>query len=280
MHPDASRASLGAVWFFIIVQLVFLVELIVCDNWLKQLLTHSTTASYVWLCVLVVSLFVTNACYYKVWHSSPGMHAISDVALPDDITEEEFEEGVLAKEICPECRLMRPMRTKHCYDCEVCVPKFDHHCFWIGGCVGECNHHVFWMFLLVATITLSQATILTWSAVHITSKWTFLTNCVQLLMACIMTCCVLFAGTLLGVHSYLIVTNQTTWELMKRHSLPYMRDLPHYIVPFDEGIKQNVVLTCCDAPKRPPRVWRIPEDVEDPDRNGFNWLNNRYWSCC
>jgi len=38
-------------------------------------------------------------------------------------------------EVCPECEIVKPSRSKHCDICEKCVGVYDHHCPWINNCV-------------------------------------------------------------------------------------------------------------------------------------------------
>ncbi|KAI3786261.1 hypothetical protein L1987_39822 [Smallanthus sonchifolius] len=49
-------------------------------------------------------------------------------------------------ELCPTCKIIRLVRSKHCPTCKRCVEQFDHHCPWISNCVGKSEeswiHHV------------------------------------------------------------------------------------------------------------------------------------------
>ncbi|CAD8166931.1 unnamed protein product [Paramecium pentaurelia] len=57
--------------------------------------------------------------------------------------------------ICADCKLVRPRRSKHCDVCQKCVMVYDHHCPWINNCVGAKqliyqirNHFVFYFFII------------------------------------------------------------------------------------------------------------------------------------
>ena len=62
--------------------------------------------------------------------------------------------------------------------------------------------------------------------------------------------------------------------------LVMLRSLPHDVMPFDEGIRKNLHYFCCASTRSYPKPWGIPDNVTDLNRNGFNWLNNEYYSCC
>lgn len=40
-------------------------------------------------------------------------------------------------QLCPTCKIIRPVRSKHCPTCNRCVEQFDHHCPWVSNCVGK-----------------------------------------------------------------------------------------------------------------------------------------------
>ncbi|XP_057416841.1 probable protein S-acyltransferase 23 isoform X2 [Lotus japonicus] len=50
-------------------------------------------------------------------------------------------------QLCPTCKIIRPVRSKHCPTCKRCVEQFDHHCPWISNCVGKRNKRDFFIFI-------------------------------------------------------------------------------------------------------------------------------------
>ncbi|KAK7252246.1 hypothetical protein RIF29_36062 [Crotalaria pallida] len=66
-------------------------------------------------------------------------------------------------QLCPTCKIIRPIRSKHCPTCKRCVEQFDHHCPWISNCVGKRNKRDFFIFICLATSTSSLSAVI---AVH------------------------------------------------------------------------------------------------------------------
>ncbi|NP_001295695.1 probable protein S-acyltransferase 23 [Jatropha curcas] len=56
-------------------------------------------------------------------------------------------------QLCPTCKIIRPVRSKHCSTCKRCVEQFDHHCPWISNCVGKRSKRDFFIFLCLGTLT-------------------------------------------------------------------------------------------------------------------------------
>lgn len=56
-------------------------------------------------------------------------------------------------QLCPTCKIIRPVRAKHCPTCKRCVEQFDHHCPWISNCVGKRNKRDFFIFICMGTLT-------------------------------------------------------------------------------------------------------------------------------
>ncbi|KAJ6964948.1 protein S-acyltransferase 23 [Populus alba x Populus x berolinensis] len=66
-------------------------------------------------------------------------------------------------QLCPTCKIIRPVRSKHCPTCKRCIEQFDHHCPWISNCVGKRNKRDFFIFICLATSSSFLAAII---AVH------------------------------------------------------------------------------------------------------------------
>jgi hypothetical protein len=105
---------------------------------------------------------------------------------------------------------------------------------------------------------------------------------------------------------YLVITNQTTWEALKRHRISYLQDIPEELFPFNQvginlvqayrstlqGILENIgqFIRMSTAPVN--TKWKFRDDIvilmnEQPnhfrvlEKNpSFNYWNNQYWSCC
>lgn len=92
---------------------------------------------------IVEILFVLLIC-----HKDPGYikNSSNNTLLSLCEEHESFQ-------ICPECIIKRPPRSRHCQTCDRCVEKFDHHCPWINNCIGARNLGFFYLFLAV-TLTL------------------------------------------------------------------------------------------------------------------------------
>jgi len=50
----------------------------------------------------------------------------------------------------------------------------------------------------------------------------------------------LYTGSLLLLHTALIISNLTTWEYMRRETITYLQPFPKYYNPFDKGIIENI----------------------------------------
>jgi len=180
--------------------------------------------------------------------------------------------------LCTHCNIIQPIRTKHCNECERCVSRYDHHCFFVGGCVGQKNHSVFWLYLLVQSFLIAWAFVMVvpdgFTDTSTISGW-FYTNGLALVVSVVLFTMFFLPFGLWLFHSYLMLTNQTTWEVSKRRKITYLQELPEEVFPFDNGCLANIreFLTM--------RYNQIEWIVVEPEisNRGFNIWTNKYWSC-
>jgi len=180
--------------------------------------------------------------------------------------------------VCHYCNIVQPLRTKHCRDCERCVSRYDHHCFFVGTCVGQRNHLLFWCYLLVQSFVIGWAFVMEMDgfvSTNTISDW-FYTNGLILVVAFVLFIMFWLPLGLWGFHTYLILTNQTTWEVSKRRKITYLQEVPEDEFPFDIGFFGNIKEFFTMG--RSNIVWMVPEDINTRIKK-FNIWNNKYYSC-
>lgn len=181
---------------------------------------------------------------------------------------------------CSICHVHKPLRAKHCYDCNKCVLKFDHHCHWLGTCVGYMNHRKFWWFVFWEIPLCSWTFVLYCNAfTESKSSYTWLLNGVVVGLLIFLVLCLLFLVALIFFHSYLILTNQTTYEVIRRGRLDYMRNVPPNVKPFSRGYVKNIVSFCCGS-RSFYHVEEMPSDDILAARASNSCLQSLYFNCC
>lgn len=156
---------------------------------------------------------------------------------------------------CKFCKISElPLRSNHCEKCERCIRKYDHHCKLIGGCIGENNHLVFVLFLF------TQSLIFILGIFELIKRLSVHQNFVKFLMIgyiAIIGFIVSVFGIYFIFHIYLLLTNQTTYEIFHKNQCPYLRIFKQertkiYLDrgielganfsfhPFDSGIRKNI----------------------------------------
>ncbi|KAJ7972041.1 S-acyltransferase [Quillaja saponaria] len=171
--------------------------------------------------------------------TTPSMEWVSGrtphLTLPQ--TKEVSVNGHTVKvKFCDTCLLYRPPRASHCSICNNCVQRFDHHCPWIGQCIGIRNYRFFFMFIATSTILCLYIFVFSW--INITRNeinvWKAISH--RYISDIVIAYCfaaVWFVGGLTVFHSYLICTNQTTYENF-RHRYGKKEN------PYNKGIIGNV----------------------------------------
>ncbi|KAM7516074.1 hypothetical protein LguiA_005657 [Lonicera macranthoides] len=146
---------------------------------------------------------------------------------------------------CSYCNIVQPPRSKHCHDCDKCVLQFDHHCVWLGTCIGQGNHCRFWWYICEETALCLWTGVLyiTYLKANISKAWWI--DVIMILLLAILSMSLIFLLLLLLFHTYLVLTNQTTFELVRRRRIPYLRGIPERVYPFSKGVCRNLYNFCC-----------------------------------
>ncbi|KAL4304152.1 hypothetical protein GQ457_10G023170 [Hibiscus cannabinus] len=90
--------------------------------------------------------------YIKKSRRLDGYEDTEDLLLNIDLDNSSVWTGNW-DQLCPTCKIIRPIRSKHCPICKHCVEQFDHHCPWISNCVGKRNKRDFFVFICMGTLT-------------------------------------------------------------------------------------------------------------------------------
>ncbi|KAK8962953.1 putative S-acyltransferase [Platanthera guangdongensis] len=140
--------------FIIVAVVLFINSVLDAPNFPK---VTAVVALWGWTAVSLVfaSLFMFYRCSSKdPGYIKPRVEGSSsyDALLRIDPTNSPAWTGNWSQ-LCPTCKIVRPLRSKHCPACKHCVEQFDHHCPWISNCVGKKNKWDFFVFLCFGSLT-------------------------------------------------------------------------------------------------------------------------------
>jgi palmitoyltransferase ZDHHC13/17 len=123
--------------FFLFIFIISIFFLIIgfCDK--KNSQTDNRVYTYIYMGNTLI--LIANIVY--LISSNPGL-----VPLPKNVSLLELYKNP-SNQICTECKILKPDRSRHCYFCTRCVYRYDHHCQWVNNCIGLRNNSVFFFFL-------------------------------------------------------------------------------------------------------------------------------------
>ncbi|KAJ9561226.1 hypothetical protein OSB04_006386 [Centaurea solstitialis] len=169
--------------------------------------------------------------------------------LPVDLTNASHWTGNWSQ-LCPTCKIIRPVRSKHCPTCKRCVEQFDHHCPWISNCVGKKNKWDFFVFLILGTLTSLISSVVAvhrmWTSIPtLQSEESWIHHVVfqhpgSAVFLFIDFLILIVAGTLFVIQAYQISRNITTNESVNATRYGYLQGADGgFRNPYNHGLVKN-----------------------------------------
>jgi len=205
----------------------------------------------------LLAMAVGGFLHVKLFYSDPGYIPTSvnnnneshsqPFLVPQHETEYKRAVMLATKErVCVTCKTVVPRRSKHCKELDRCVYRYDHYCPFVGNAVGLKNHYFFLLFLAWQVGSLTIYFYLTFRSLSLTDEDLSPIKkhvIVQLLISTVAGLgCVgmlVFGGSLLAHHLYLVATNITTNEYMNYTKYEYLMEDGRFKNPYNQGFKKN-----------------------------------------
>ncbi|CAN1159353.1 Protein S-acyltransferase 24 [Linum perenne] len=232
-----SKLGLAPVlWCIIVVLLIIYIHSVIMAENLPKL--TAGFGLFAWLGVfLATSGLVT---FYRCSRKDPGyikMNVHDPQKMKDDepLLKIEINNPALISgnwaQLCPTCKIVRPLRAKHCSTCDRCVEQFDHHCPWVSNCIGKKNKWDFFLFLVleVSAMLITGGVALT--STHHVGAITFLAVDFFLFFG---------VAVLTVVQASQISRNITTNEMANAMRYSYLKGPGgRFRNPYDHGCRKN-----------------------------------------
>ncbi|XP_010547928.1 PREDICTED: probable protein S-acyltransferase 23 isoform X2 [Tarenaya hassleriana] len=124
----------------VVLMILFTISVIAAPN-----LPKVTAMVGLWGWISLSFGFCSLIMFYRCSSKDPGYvkradeldrnHDANDPLMSIDLNSSSWTGNW--SQLCPTCKIIRPVRSKHCPTCKRCVEQFDHHCPWISNCVEE-----------------------------------------------------------------------------------------------------------------------------------------------
>ncbi|KMZ56706.1 putative protein S-acyltransferase 23 [Zostera marina] len=252
-HHKIWRMGFAPVLLFVIISysILFIKFVIAGSNFPK---ITAVVGLWGWIAVSFAfgSVFMLYRCSSKdpgfvKSHSSYNLTDVEDMPLTIDLNSSIYTGNW--SQLCPTCKIIRPLRSKHCPSCNHCVEQFDHHCPWISNCVGKRNKWDFFLLIWMGTLTSSISAIVTlhrlWTINSQPSdeSWIYhlITEYSGAVFFLLIDSFLVFGMIILTrSQSYQISQNITTNESSNAHRYNYLQGQGgQFRNPYNHGIKKN-----------------------------------------
>ena len=238
--------------YLVILMILFLKSIVFASDF-----SRITAAVGLWSWAAISLALASQVVFYRVSRNTPGYIKTNTEGLDPkellmgiDLSSSTFTGNW--SQLCPTCKIVRPVRSKHCPICKQCVEQFDHHCPWISNCVGKRNKWDFLVFLCmgIATTLLGAAVGFhrLWTEPIILSSsesWThfMVTKHPGAVLFMFMDIFLLTGALILTVaQAVMIARNLTTNEAANQSRYTYLRGPDgRFRNPYNQGWQKNCV---------------------------------------